>query len=165
MSSTFGLTEFCDDIRDEVDGKKSLIGVYTGDLFVDRGFPAIIPQLAVYVTLVEPFDQSREPVTVKVFVPGEKADQVIVDVDLPVDRFERADNISDSECLYSVLSFRMTPLLIFREGRIKVRAYKGSEEIKLGTILATDRRTPVPMSIPLELDRTSKTRRKKKSKS
>jgi hypothetical protein len=46
-------TIFCDDIRHEVGGKLSYIGVYSGRLLVP-GFPLSLPKLCVAVRAVAP---------------------------------------------------------------------------------------------------------------
>lgn len=141
MTQSHGLSIFCDDIRDEVRGQKTLVGVHSGDLVVERGLPVILPALAIYVTVVEPWEEATGPLTVKIYVPGESGDRVVVDTDLPVDRRDGAGGVSGpSECLFNMLSFRLSPLLIEKEGRIRVRAYKGDEEIRLGTLLVTNKR-------------------------
>jgi hypothetical protein len=43
-------TVFCDDIRLEVANKISLIGVYAGDILVNK-FPALLPKLCVWVNI------------------------------------------------------------------------------------------------------------------
>lgn len=50
---------FCDDIRHEINGKVSLIGCYSGLMYV-QSFPANLPKLCVHVTastgIDDPFD-------------------------------------------------------------------------------------------------------------
>jgi hypothetical protein len=41
---------FCDDVRQEIGNKQSLIGVYSGDLLV-KHLPAVLPKLCVVATL------------------------------------------------------------------------------------------------------------------
>ena len=42
---SYGMTIFCDDIREELSGKISLIGVYGGDLVVNAPFPLWLPRI------------------------------------------------------------------------------------------------------------------------
>jgi len=44
---------FCDDVRQEIGNKISLIGCYTDELIVDR-LPASLPKLAVHVRVTAP---------------------------------------------------------------------------------------------------------------
>ena len=49
-------TLFCDDIRHEVGGKLSFIGIYSGGLFVPA-FPVTLPKLCLSVKIVTPADE------------------------------------------------------------------------------------------------------------
>ena len=142
MTATHGVTLFCEGIRDEQNEQKTLVGVYTGDLVVQGGFPVVLPTLAIYITLVEPWQEAKGPLNLKVLVPGENGDEVVSDTNLAHDRRDDAGGgTAKPECLYSMLSFRLSPLLIQQGGHIRVRAYKGDHEIKLGSLLVTDSNT------------------------
>lgn len=137
MTGDYGLSIFCEDIREEVSGQKTIIGAHEGNLSVAGTFPQLIPKFAVYVTIIEDSETVEAPLNVKIFVPGDRGDEVVVDYDFPIDRSLSAEDPSDGECLYNYFTVRISPLLIKKEGRIKVRAYKHEKEIKLGTILIT----------------------------
>jgi hypothetical protein len=47
----YGHVIFCDDVRREIDGKLTLVGVYNGNLTVFGGFPAVLPKLCVVTWL------------------------------------------------------------------------------------------------------------------
>lgn len=55
---------FCDDIRHEVSGKISLIGVYGSHLIVNE-FPAVLTKLCVHMTITIPKNALPEAVVVK----------------------------------------------------------------------------------------------------
>jgi hypothetical protein len=59
-------TLFCDDIRQEIGGKLSFIGVYSAGLFVTR-FPALLPKLCLAVKVVTPADQPFRSLQLRVF--------------------------------------------------------------------------------------------------
>ncbi len=59
-------TLFCDDIRHEMGGKISLIGVYSSGLFVDA-LPALLSKLCLSVKAVTPADQPFRSLTLRVF--------------------------------------------------------------------------------------------------
>ena len=135
---SYGTTVFCDDIRDEVTGKKTYVGVYQQDMIIAGGFPAIIPQFALAITYLEPIDTEARPVSIKVFVPSEEGDgDIAVEIELPIDRDQAIkDSDRDPLSLYRghVLSFRISPFLIPKEGYVKVRAFSDNEEIRLGSL-------------------------------
>lgn len=137
MTGEYGTTIFCEDIRDEVSNKKTYVGVFATDLIIKGSLPAIIPQLALAVTLLEPIPTATGPLNIKIYLPGASGEEVAMDIDLPVERnTARNDPEFDAapEYVRSILSFKFSPLVIQSEGYIRVRAYKNDREIRLGSI-------------------------------
>jgi hypothetical protein len=138
MKDPYGTTVFCDDIRDEINGKKAYIGVYPNEMIVKEGFPILLPTFGFAVTYLEPLDFPVELVQIKVFAPGEKGeDEIIVDADITADRPERpsgADSDPLAQFRAHFMSFRISPLLIFSAGHLRVRAFLRDKEIKLGSL-------------------------------
>lgn len=58
-------TTFCDDVRQEVGGKTSLIGVYNGVMFVPQ-FPVTLPKLWVLATYSMPHDEPPKGLKIRV---------------------------------------------------------------------------------------------------
>lgn len=137
MKKPYGTTIFCDDIRDEVDGKKTYVGVYYREMIFDAPFPALVPQFAMAVTLLEPLNVPETPINIKIYVPGDTSDHTAIDFDLPLGRIDNAATANSdplAEYAASLLAFKVAPLVIPREGHIRVRAHWNNEEIKLGSI-------------------------------
>ena len=74
--SRFLQTTFCDDIRQEIGGKISLIGVYNGVLYVPQ-FPATLPKLWLMTTLVMPYKEPPQQMKIRVM----KDSEALVDLD------------------------------------------------------------------------------------
>ena len=152
MSDEYGTTIFCEDIRDEIGGKKTYVGVFGADIIINGSLPAVINQFAFCVTFLEPISDAKDPLNIKIFLPSENDDEVALDIDLPGDRHSNA-NIGEidptAEFLCARLSFKVIPLVITHEGYIRVRAYKGEREIRLGSIRVrvVD---PIPNDLGLE---------------
>jgi hypothetical protein len=138
MKSPYGTTIFCDDIRDELDGKKTYVGVYFGDMVLHGAFPAVIPKFALAITYLEPLADPVSMVNIKVFVPGDGDNgDVAVDVDLPPDRLEEVgpeDIDPNAQYRVHLMHFRISPFVISKRGYVKVRAYVKGKEIRLGSI-------------------------------
>src|SRR4030095_11746465 len=70
-----GHTIFCDDIRQEVGGKFSYIGVYSGQMIIHGTCPVTLPKLCLAIT----FTQRREifvaNIGIQIFLPGEADDE------------------------------------------------------------------------------------------
>lgn len=65
MTERFITALFCDDIREEVGNKVSLMGCYAGEMFVDR-LPAALPKLCAFVTVFTPLARPFEKLTIQV---------------------------------------------------------------------------------------------------
>jgi hypothetical protein len=63
-------TIYCDDIRQEVGGKLSLIGVYNGVMFVQQ-FPVTLPKFWVVANYVVPRDEPPKSLKFRVFKNNE----------------------------------------------------------------------------------------------
>lgn len=144
---TFGYSIFCDDLRMEVGGKLSYIGVYSNELFVHGEFPFTLPKFAISVHFVEPHFASEQPVTFKIFLPGDEMNSPSIEGELPMEhvRAEAALANPDREA-GKVVRLRadviLSPLVFQTAGTLKVRAYRGQEEFKLGS-LKVEKSTPV----------------------
>ena len=136
MNSPFGTTIFCDDIREEVGGKSSYMGIYKGEMIVATDFPVILPMFAFAITYVEPIDLPTMPVTIRVTLP-DPTNTALIEIELPIEQL-RAEFIKtvdpDSILFQSTLDFKASPLLIAQEGSIKVSAIRNGEEIRLGSL-------------------------------
>jgi len=71
-------TLFCDDIRHEVGGKLSYIGVYSGGLFV-RAFPVTLPKLCLSVRVITPANAPLRALTLRVLKDEETLQELILD--------------------------------------------------------------------------------------
>lgn len=64
---------FCDDVRQEVGNKLSLMGMYMGDIVLPVappvGMPAILPKFAICVWLLCDWGDNPERITVRVYAP------------------------------------------------------------------------------------------------
>jgi hypothetical protein len=61
---------YCDDIRQEVGHKFSLMGVYAGDMFVSGATPAVLPKLAIFVRALAPIARPFQSLVVHVEMNG-----------------------------------------------------------------------------------------------
>lgn len=73
-------TLFCDDIRHEVGGKLSYIGVYSGGLFVPA-FPVTLPKLCLSVRIVTPANEPVRTLILRVLKDEESLQELTLDED------------------------------------------------------------------------------------
>jgi hypothetical protein len=137
VPSPYGFTTFFDDLRQEINGKFIYSGVYTNGMLVQT-LPYVIPTFVALVTYRERPGENYLPVTIKMFVPG--IDDPVITMPLPMEQLRKApfDDSIDYEGLDKIISAQMplmiSPLVITAEGVIRVRAYRGDDEIRIGAL-------------------------------
>jgi len=128
------ITIFCDDIRYEVGGKHSLIGIYRDDLLLQGvTFPTTLPKLALSVTLVLHSSQPVLPMEIKISLPGEHEDapQYVAHVDTRIDPDTDA---STDKRRHLNFHFILAPITFKEPGPIKVRLHQQNHVIKAGSL-------------------------------
>lgn len=133
----FGNTVFCDDIRAEVGGKHSFMGVYRGELIVPV-LPATLPTFGFVISYFDAEDEAgTDPIKLRILFPGDGEDIVAAEAMLPLDIARNAPHPfppSDQPLLALQAFVQMTGVELKHQGIMKVRAYKGDEEIRLGSL-------------------------------
>ena len=137
----YGLTIFCDDIRQEVNGKLTLVGCYGSDLHILGTYPAVLPTLAAHINIRLPFSLAIE--SLKIVVTKEDSGGVEEIMSMEADTSEASkpdeemkDQIIKGEKILSILvPFKWSPVQFLSDGKIKVRGYiDGTTELKLGSL-------------------------------
>jgi hypothetical protein len=135
-----GFVTFCDDIRQELGGKITLVGCYIGEMTVHGQAPAKLAKLGLQAKLVFPAETAPRKIDVRVdFVPGDKT-LFEATLDIPEAEHKKAlervepDGTGDEPQFGLVQHTILTPLEIPGEGRIRVRAVVDGETVKLGSL-------------------------------
>lgn len=102
-------TLVCDDIRLEIDGKISLMGIQDRDLAVDE-IPYILPSLAIMISLEEMQTETSE---INVIVKAPKVEAEQLKFLAPPDK---AKDDNDAKLLV-----KLTPFRIKAEGEVKIQ--------------------------------------------
>lgn len=125
---------FCDDIRHELHGKITFVGTYTNVMYINGTFPAVLPKLCMGIVYRQESD-SLEGVVIKIFMPGQDDDDPIAVFNLEV----QPDMIPPPRDEFTFNEFRLffeaPGVPIMQEGRVRVRAYRGDSEIRLGALM------------------------------
>lgn len=135
----FGNTIFCDDFRQDIQGKFIYTGVYHSDMVVYGVSPVLVASFWVVVKYSIARALARGTAVVKVFLPKKSEPLLSADVNLdmlqqipePNYRHEEDDTRSFLSCFVPI---RISPLIIEHEGFIRVRAYRGDDETRLGSL-------------------------------
>ena len=136
---SWGNTVFCDDIRAEVGGKITLIGIYTSRMTVHGTFPYVMPKFALWVNYFEGKGNTGDG-KLNIFLPGDDKTPTI-EADVPLNdlraSIDPANDLNDPDVpmrvrLQTPLIF--TPFILKQPGRIKVRMIVGETTTRLGTL-------------------------------
>ena len=113
----FGL--FCDDIRQEVGNKLSLMGCYGPDLVVDA-LPAVLPRLCVQIRLVTPKARPCERAVIRLFMND---DDLLGELEIPVAEMNKQITNSDETTRLTYMSIMtFTPFAFEKEGVLRLEA-------------------------------------------
>ena len=130
----YGTTTFCDDIRKEVGGKRSFIGVYNTNLVTKSAAPVVVPQLGISMLLIIPGGYKKTEsaeVIFKVFMESDtQRRQLFESATRQVRMTKDPERISKAGADVVV-----QPLVLEADCLIKARAYLDGEEIKLGSLV------------------------------
>ena len=147
-TTPYGYTIFCDDVRLEASGKTSYMGIYRGKLILNVPLPASLLKLHLVIHYFERPNESTEPVNIHVYMPGDAEGAPTAAVVLPLDDARSKvpePEISDSDPLLSIMSLVMiAPFELKSEGHIRVRAYRGDLEVRLGTLAVVSKPAEAP---------------------
>jgi hypothetical protein len=135
----YGWTIFCDDIRAEIGGKFSYMGVYGGTMNIHaKTFPATLPRLALSIRYRIALDDLRlENVNIKVLLPGDEEGKPTVDAEIPITEvIANMDppTLPGDAFREFVTNIILAPVTIKEKGRLRVRATGGAGTINLGTL-------------------------------
>lgn len=136
MTKPYGVTIFCDDIREEEGGKRIIIGAYDDGMNVPR-LPALVPSLAFMIKILEPISYKNRDGVLKILAPTAEGSEVVFSHALDPERWAALDEDDfDPEAEYVGSSYiiRASPFNLKAPGFMRVRAYYGEEEVKLGSI-------------------------------
>lgn len=150
----FGFTIFCDDIRDEIGGKHSFIGTYSGRLFVHGDFPLAIPKFGFGISYAQRREVFDPIVEIRIYLPGDSDEQPSIQTGLSEQDMRsgaseaqtRLDSIPDAIGRYIVLRHNLVlaPLVISQAGMIKVRAVRGDTLVRIGSLQIHRASLPAP---------------------
>src|SRR5260221_8135574 len=124
----YGYTTFCDDIRDELNGKTTLVGIYGADMLFNIQLPVTLPKLGLVVNYFERPGESTEPIRIEIFMPDSEEGKPFMVAELPHEQMRNFPIQADPEVkdprIGAIFNMILSPLTIAKEGRIKVQAIR-----------------------------------------
>lgn len=124
MTAPFLYGVYCDDIRQEVGNKLTLVGIYSGgELIFHIPFPAVIPKLCVSSTFVYQTNERPREVEFKVTLEGNEIARAVVQPPAEQQRsiFEGVEDGFPSRALIQA-NFILSPLTLEKESILRLEA-------------------------------------------
>lgn len=142
-------TIFCDDIRHEIGGKISYIGVYAGTLFVPE-FPATLSKLCLSVKVVAPGDEPLRSLSLRILKNEDTLQDIAVGEEQLADAYGSRDDTADGSGTTSVRVAQFmvvfSPILFDEPCTLRVQATTESG-VLIGVALKVGAQ-PKPASVP-----------------
>lgn len=137
-----GFVIFADDIRQEVNGKLTIVGTYGTELHVSGEPPFMLPQLCVYIVYRDDPQNLPEQLTLKILLVSSDETTELWQTTIPMretmgDRPRPAPINKDRHAkLFASFmhSQRFVPFIISEDCAVSVRAYVGDDELRLGAL-------------------------------
>lgn len=136
----FGFTIFCDDLRQEVGGKVSMIGVYSETMIFESAAPAVLARLVLATTYVEPRGFDELPVSLRVVAPGH-AEPILMAPVLPagprtvMSALETPDAAEIPNYMLARFTIPLMNLFLPEPGRLGVEYVRGDSVVRGGSLL------------------------------
>jgi hypothetical protein len=126
-------TIFCDDIRHEIGGKASLIGVYSG-ILIARQLPITLPMLCLRVIAVTPADQPFRSLAIRVLKDNDTLAELPMDerrLSEIADQTPSEDPETDALKLHRAqFEFRFSPIAFDSPCVLRVRVQTEAGELR-----------------------------------
>jgi hypothetical protein len=134
-----GFVIFCDDIREEINEKLNFVGIYENGMNILAKPPVIIRQISVWVSLRA--DIRKNPLSGKIKIIRSDNDTEISSSDFSIssdileDELRNLHPEPDSFIYWeTTVRVNLIDLYLDRPCRLKVRAYSGDNEIRIGSL-------------------------------
>lgn len=133
--SPFGYSDFCDDIRQELFGKVTLVGIYSGELSIAGTPPVTLPKFVIFAHYFERPEDGAVPLQLRVYLPGDPDDEPTTRIDIPARNHHTPDYLRGEDVRASMhFAHAFTPLVVTQPGAIRVRMQRGEDIVRLGSL-------------------------------
>jgi uncharacterized protein DUF6941 len=124
------IAQFCDDVRQEIGNKFSLMGCYGADLYVPQ-FPFTLPKLCVFVYVRTPRERPFERLTLRLARGGEVLSELVANPD----KLNAGETPAWAKWLSMTGILAVTPFRATAPCRLQVLAETESETLESGQFL------------------------------
>lgn len=128
-----GHTIFCDDIRQEITGKITLVGVYSSVMFVAE-MPTVLPKFCCWVNYRDDPREDCPPADLRIIYETEDEEVVVAQAqwEYPTE-FDLPPAGEDGFLMREFrMFFELSAFAIKQPGKLKVRMFRGDDEVRIG---------------------------------
>lgn len=127
------VAQFCDDVRQEIGNKLSLMGCYTGEMILQK-LPAALPKLCAYVTAITPKEKPFEMLTFRATLNGDllgemaiPPEQLLIDAHTP-------SSTPEARRLMANVVMAFAPLVVTKTCTLKIEAETEEGTVHVGSL-------------------------------
>lgn len=134
-----GFVTFCDDIRHEITGKMTLVGVYHGQINVLGSAPVVLSQICALIDFR--FIPESVPINPIIKIYRSDQEEPIIENKIEISAvearlFEELPKIDEGSVRFHqiVIPIQLQGLAVNDSFRLKVRAFVDDDEIRMGSL-------------------------------
>jgi hypothetical protein len=120
---------YCDDVRTELGGKLSFMGVYQKDMFT-TGFPIVLPKFCIHLAAVTPIENPYQKLNFQILRDNDTLAEIVLDED-QLKAAAQATTEDDEELTHIIrVGMSFTPLQLDGPCTLRIRVNTETEELK-----------------------------------
>ena len=139
-----GSVIFCDDVRAELGGKVSFMGVYDGRMFLHGALPFVLAKFCIVIRFAQRRATFVPNVALRIYLPGDADDRPSFEVEVPAEEgakgaqaaFEAANSLpaADTEYIAMLATVPFSPMTLERTGEIRVQIIRDNVIHRIGKL-------------------------------
>jgi hypothetical protein len=130
----FGYSIFCDDIRQEIDGKVTYVGVYSGAMAIRAKLPIVLPKFCIGIVFAQRRPLFTPDIGIRIFVPGDSDEKASIEAQFSGPFELPEEKTAEATMVRMTANVVFSPFPINNAGAIKVRILRNDLLHRLGTL-------------------------------
>lgn len=127
-------TIFCDDVRQESGNKLSYMGIYGGNLLLER-FPVVLPKLCAVISLRLPVETQSRSVTFRLAMGGQDLGKGTASLADALRGAEMSGSVDDAGRLLMRFIAQVAPLVLEAPCKLRARVEIDDQALEAGSLI------------------------------